>query len=339
MKCVSLSICIPSYNRVDKAILTTLEILQQRTKFNFKIIVLDNGSLLSYKDIFLENPTLCKAVELGYLQIIRNTNNIGMSANFLRLFELSDSNWMWLLSDDDKIHSNAVSNIYKDLENCDKDIGFIKYSSGRTCINDNFLINNVEEFIDYNSNSIDNFNGFLFISNGVYKLSQFKSLIVYGYQYSNTFIPHFMMLFYFFLKGGRGLVSKKNIVTYVVPEIGYSYGFLAGLSVGTPKNIIADLSPNYYMKLMRVFFPHNDFKVLVDLYFHCKSEGNLFVYSFLVTEYVHNVSVARSSSRIALLRAVIFLTKSPFIFELLIKIISKFSQNLKAQFNEIKKRY
>ena len=56
--------------------------------------------------------------------------------------------------------------------------------------------------------------------------------MIVGYQYANTFIPHFMMLITYMARRNRCIIIRKEIVDYVVPQVGYSYGMLAGLGGG-----------------------------------------------------------------------------------------------------------
>ena len=82
--------------------------------------------------MFGKNPIFSKALNSKLLRIHRNEFNIGMSANFMRSFELADGVWLWLLSDDDEIRLNALSNILAEIDHHGDNYGFIKFSSIRS---------------------------------------------------------------------------------------------------------------------------------------------------------------------------------------------------------------
>jgi len=331
---------MPSYNRHIQAIQSVKQILLQTVKKNICIIVLDNASTENYSTAFRKDEQLCAAIESGLVEIRRNPVNIGMSANFLRAFEIVQSDWLWLLSDDDDIHPNAIEIISNVLENTIDEYGFIKFSSSRSKPQSQIeSIDNIEQFIDFNARSYDDFNGFIFISNGLYCVDQFKDLVYVGYQHANTYVPHFLMMATFMAEGGRMLVHQDEVVSYVVPEVGYSYGLLAGLGVGAPKSVLIDLSPIYAKRFYSLFFPHNDFKVIVDLFFHCKRDASKSVYRYLARNYIYLASYSRTWSQVLLLKFFVFLSYIPTLFDMLIHILESRSSFLKSQISEIKKRY
>jgi hypothetical protein len=305
-----------------------------------KILVIDNHSPEIYESLFMQDPILARLIKNGVLEIRRNVANLGMSANFLRSFEVVDTDWLWMLSDDDYVAPTAVENIKKEIRNAGEKYGFIKFSSPRSRPSlSRIILNNLEEFIDYNSKSVHDFNGFIFISNGVYRIQDFKKFLVVGYQHAHTYIPHFMMLVAFMNGGGMLMISQQEIVGYVQPTVGYSYGLTAGLGVGAPKSLLVKLSPKYTKRFYGLFFPHNDFKVIIDLYYHCKSNATLDVFSYHVKNYIHLVSIIRSRLRVMQLYIVSWIAYSPILFEFLLNYFSKKSIFFNNQLKEIKARY
>lgn len=335
-----LSVCIPSYDRVEKAQQCVASLLEQVDDRLVNITVLDNGSDQDYGDVFGKNPTFSSALNSGLLKIHRNIFNIGMSANFMRSFELADGRWLWILSDDDEIRSNALSNILAEIDEHGEKCAFIKFSSVRSRPDqEHKQIKTLEEFIDFNGRSNNDFNSFLFISNGIYRLDAFKPLMSVGYHYANTFIPHFMMLVTYIAHGNRCVITRKEIVDYVVPEVGYSYGMLAGLGVGAPKHSLLKLSPEYYRKFLRLFFPHNDFKVIIDLYVQCERDATPYVCRHLVACYLNYVSVARSTLQMLVIRCFGYLVRFPWLFRQVMLYGEKLNPTIRRHVIEINRRY
>lgn len=95
---MKLSICIPTYNRSGylKRFLEKLyaEIAKFSLQNKIEVIVSDNASPDDTREI-VQNFT-----EQGLIYS-RNENNIGPDANFLKLFEMSSGEYIWLPGDDD----------------------------------------------------------------------------------------------------------------------------------------------------------------------------------------------------------------------------------------------
>ena len=335
----NLTICMPSFNRPFKAIESVKRILPQALKKNVQIIVLDNASNEKYLTLFKKEPDLQLALQTGVVSIRRNSVNIGMSANFLRAFEIVDTEWLWLVSDDDDIYLNAVDVIFNAINCVGESYDFIKFSSVRIPQFEDLPIDNIEQFIDYNAISKDNFNSFIFISNGLYRIKEFRKFVQIGYAHANTFVPHFLMMASLLSQGGRMLIHRGKVVDYVVPESGYSYGLVAGLGVGASKSILLDLTPKYTKRFYSLFFPHNDFKVIVDLFFHCNRNASKSVYRYLCKNYIFLALYARSAHQIFFLRILFLLSYSSLLFKFIIYLLELVSPRLKKQINEIKNRY
>jgi len=94
----NLSIFIPTYNRPELLKQQLTRLLPQIE--NTKVIVVDNSSEQDIKSVIPSNVTY-----------LRNRVNLGAAGNVLRCFELAETEWIWICSDDDPILPNAVENI------------------------------------------------------------------------------------------------------------------------------------------------------------------------------------------------------------------------------------
>lgn len=333
-----LTIYIPSFNRLEnvKETLTNL-VLQCADSSDIQIIIQDNCSDLEYRKNLLD--LLEKLPKYNCeIAINRNQTNLGMSANILRGFEVAHSEWLWLLSDDDNLNLNAVKKLRNVAEKAPKGIDFIRFSSQRSNVSTPTIIDSFDRFIE-SCNSVDNFNSYIFISNGIYRLDSFQKELGHGYIHCHTFVPHFMMLSNFMLRGGSSMISPQMIVDYEVPEIGYNYAMVAGLGVGTPKHILLNKDIKTVKNFHSIFYPHNDLKVIIDLYFQTKDLQTRYEFFYLGMTYIDYLVAARSWSWRCFLKCIVYLRYIPFGFKGLIALIKIFSSKAKQHIEEIKKRY
>lgn len=178
-----LTIAIPTYNR-NKKLVRSIEALTPQLTEQVKILIIDNCSTIPVQES-LGNRLLPN------MRIIRNERNLGVSVNFLRCFENCDTEWMWLLGDDDPPHENAVATILQEIA-AHSGFGFLNFKSGLTPgRTTNVHTTGPNEFIS----KIDDFGNLLFISLGVYNLKQLQSDFRLAYQLSYCMSPHMVLLF------------------------------------------------------------------------------------------------------------------------------------------------
>jgi len=101
------SICVPSYNRGNKALTMALQILPEMDD-DWELLILDNASEL-------ENEAYQKIQELSEsdsrLRYIRHDVNRMMHGNFLASFNLALSPFIMLVSDEDFANTDMIRNI------------------------------------------------------------------------------------------------------------------------------------------------------------------------------------------------------------------------------------
>lgn len=104
---VILTISIPTYNRPDQIKQQVRLLLPQLTS-EVKLIIRDNCSPTPVDTLFTTE-------EKALFSIVRNNVNIGADANIARCLESCDTEWCWILGDDDYISSNAIKIILNAL--------------------------------------------------------------------------------------------------------------------------------------------------------------------------------------------------------------------------------
>jgi len=98
-----LTICIPTLNRYEK-LKDTLGVLLTSKIANIEILVSDNGSTD-------ETWSYLSALKDERLTVSRNSENIGFTGNILKLLELSHTNFVLFMSDEDYVCIEGLKNI------------------------------------------------------------------------------------------------------------------------------------------------------------------------------------------------------------------------------------
>lgn len=209
-----LTICIPTYNRTEKVRERIVELLPQLVS-GVKIIIIDNCSPISVsnaiKDIIEGNENI---------SVIKNKYNIGMSANIARCIEVCDTNWMWLLGDDDEVLPHAVQVILNDISTVNSEVSCLKYSS--YCgANKNEEVLNFSEFLRHKDLGFNFVANTFLISSSVIRVGDIGTLDKMM-DTTNSMIPHVVLMFNLLIDGGKIFLSKKELVSSSDSDISWS---------------------------------------------------------------------------------------------------------------------
>ena len=110
MTCI-LSICIPSYNRADMLRATIESILKQAVE-GVEIVVSDNASTDNTHDVMRD-----LAQRYPQIRYFRSDVNVGADRNFLKVVELAEGRYVWLMGSDDMVAPGGVAQVLSALEN------------------------------------------------------------------------------------------------------------------------------------------------------------------------------------------------------------------------------
>ncbi len=117
-----LAICIPTYNRakhLDNCLQSIISI-KQFSNLQFQVCVSDNGSTDNTEEI------VKKAQEKIEIKYNKNDTNIGIPLNFLKVIEMAESEFTWLIGDDDLLFPNTIDSLYELIDkNPDVDFFYI----------------------------------------------------------------------------------------------------------------------------------------------------------------------------------------------------------------------
>ena len=118
---LTLSICIPTYNRRIYLIncLNSIKLASKKLKFDFNVCISDNSDY-SNRDIIKRFKKYFKII------YFKNKYNIGFAKNLLQAVNLSSARFIWLIGDDDLVHLNGLK-IIKKLLNKKKNLNIDFY--------------------------------------------------------------------------------------------------------------------------------------------------------------------------------------------------------------------
>lgn len=219
-----LGICIPTYNR-EKLLKELLEsifsTISSKDKDKVQICISDNAST-DTTEIMIEDFKN-KGIEIIYH---KNFENIGPDLNYLKCVEIATSEYCWLMGSDDKIETNSISYILKEI-NKDKEVDIFIGNRNEYDFNFNFIRKrywlkenvddymfkffNKEDTIFYLKNSFSIGAVYSYLSSIIVKKDKWKS-IVYDESYTGTAYSHAYILLKILLNNGSQKYLKKSIV-------------------------------------------------------------------------------------------------------------------------------
>lgn len=136
MRKYKLAICIPVYNRkvLFESCLTSaiISIMKANLLNEVEIVISDNASIDDIEKVV--NIARGKYPQ-AHLKYSRNNVNKGLAFNFLKVVELAQSEYCWIIGADDFILEDGIHNIMKILSEND-DVNFISLGYGHINLNE-----------------------------------------------------------------------------------------------------------------------------------------------------------------------------------------------------------
>lgn len=242
-----LSIIIPTYNRPDKLARTISLLLPQIQKLKVRILIIDNAS-----DKLFDLKSLESKFDDQLIKIKKNTTNVGLSANICKCFEECETDWMWLLSDDDMPDSNALETILDKINQSNEHTSFINFSTVMYKHSSEILISGLSELSDYFvSRSLAS--NLLFISTNVYRKTHCTKHLSKGYKMCDTLAPHLAIVICCLgYDNLSALFTPSTIVEYDAPCEGIRW---SSLELFCGISSLYNLHGLYYYvgKIMKIF--------------------------------------------------------------------------------------
>lgn len=178
-----LTVAIPTYNR-NAILKENLGILLPQLTNRVEVIIFDNCSELPVSTTLHDELN-----EWPNLKVYRNVVNIGLSGNIIKCIEHCKTQWVWTLSDDDRLLPNALEKVLEYIDKYPNAIN-INFKSNYTK-NRNFdvVIGTQDDFIE----KMENINNFFLISLNIYKVNEIRRYLRFSYIFSYSILPHFVI--------------------------------------------------------------------------------------------------------------------------------------------------
>lgn len=109
-----LSICIPTYNRKNKLAQTLASLIPQCFLGEVEIIVSDNAS-----DDGTTEYCMYQASTHSFFSYFRQERNVGFSDNLISVLSKANGKYLWMLGDDEVLHSEAVIRLLSAINTTD----------------------------------------------------------------------------------------------------------------------------------------------------------------------------------------------------------------------------
>jgi len=195
-----LSIVIPSYDRLS-SVKRTVAALYSQLSEECELFIIDNGSTPPY-----QVDQLCEP-ESKHVHLLRNRTNIGGLANILRCFEVAETDYFWLLGDDDLPTGDAVQRIMAEVDAV-KDVDYISFSTGYAQHSARVQISGLDQLLSEESA----IKGASLISSGVYRTAAFRPLLPEAYSLIGCGFPHLgLIILAARSRDFRAILSESNI--------------------------------------------------------------------------------------------------------------------------------
>lgn len=212
---MNLTITIPTYNRKSSLLERISELCKCEGIEDIKILIIDNNSD--------EDPThdilrLCETKDIQ-VNIIRNKANVGLSANICKCFENTETEWMWLLGDDDPIASDSIQTITQFILDVPSNAVMLKFGGEAMipAITEYHEINGIESLSKF-MNTAWRYSSMLFISNSVFKTAQLNKYLNVAYMWAYSYAPHLAIVLPAMRDGGVTCIKPKSILKDDLPE-------------------------------------------------------------------------------------------------------------------------
>jgi abequosyltransferase len=181
-----LTIAIPTFGR-PKMLAECVARIAVQLDGDSELLVIDNASAVAAEQVL--KPFLDSRPALP-ISIVRNRTNIGANANILRCLELANTDWVWIVGDDDFLTDGAIAAVLLAIRTC-PDAIFLSFVATNYKRKGESISCGVSGAIE----DLDSFPNLLFISTGVYYRPAMLESLKFGYHFAYSCAPHLAVLF------------------------------------------------------------------------------------------------------------------------------------------------
>ncbi len=203
---MKLTIAIPTFNR-NEILKRNIQFLLPQITEQCNVLIIDNCSDVPIKETLTE---LLDTYPSLHIKVERNKVNIGGNANILRCIEYCETEWLWILGDDDIPKPNAVETIFYDLQS-NKNITHINYYC-EDKLHPQRKNSVYSDGLDDYLQKMDSFAASIFISSNIYYMPHIIENIGYAMYFQYSCAPQFVVLAMSLGNEKRCMYSSKQIV-------------------------------------------------------------------------------------------------------------------------------
>lgn len=204
---MTLTVAIPTYNRPAELARTLAALVPQLTA-SHRLLVLDNCSPVPAGGVVAEQVGGTPAG----VTVVRHPANIGGNANILRCFEACETEWVWVLGDDDAVRPDALAVIAAAVGRW-PDALYLGFSSNLGAVAGEVAGRGAAELVE-RAPTLPNLN---FLSSGVYRVGRMKGHLDAAYQAIGAWSPHLGLLLSALGDDGRFALCPQRVVDHVMP--------------------------------------------------------------------------------------------------------------------------
>lgn len=232
-----LSIAIPTYNRATflEKLLNYIAPQAKELDGIVEICISNNGSPDNTKEIV----TNFKKKYPDLIKYNENEKNLGVDMNLIKIMEMSEGDFVWLLGDDDIVVDEGIKKVANFIKKyCNKDTGlitlandlyYIDAETGKKVVYDDAIEKNKTEMFAVSRKDVigECFPGSVFLSVLIYNNSFLKKILkeekeiikkAIGSQFVHTFIYRMMFLKYYDLQalGFNEIIVESELHYYKI---------------------------------------------------------------------------------------------------------------------------
>jgi hypothetical protein len=235
-----LTIAIPTFDR-NADLARTVRVLLPQLRPGVLLVIRDNASPVPVSE------TLAPLVDGNEsVEVVRNRFNIGGDANVLRCIETCQTEWLWVLGDDDLPAPDAVDRIALDIQSAHPSLICVNYRCELHDRKDALELKGMDDFL----RRMDSLSNVLFLSSNIYRAPALQEQLRLAYTYSSSHMPQVIALMYALGVEGRIRLSMDQIASWSEGEFRKSWS-VVNAALGFPIILDLPLSQSQRMALAR----------------------------------------------------------------------------------------
>lgn len=206
---MKLTIAIPTYNR-NQILIDNLRLLLPQLTAECCVRIFDNCSEIPVAETL---RPLLESFPSADCRVIRNPFNIGANANVMHCFEKCETEWIWVIGDDDSVVPEAIATLFRGMKQFPEAL-FVSYSTAAYPIEATTSWRGLAGFIE----GMGSFSNTLFLSTSIYRVNALALGMRIGYQFAYSGAPHLAALLVCLTDESQTCFCADMIVRQNAPE-------------------------------------------------------------------------------------------------------------------------